>query len=492
MGIILYTHPFYVRTREDWIRYRDLAEGDHRVLTSQEYLWPHPIELSRDVAASQLRDGREMRTRYLNLVEAIESLWGSYFFRKCYTLDKATEELLGDAEDNIDGYGTSLFSFIKDGVLKSYLRYGKVIVSVDAFSKTGKNLAEQKESGIRPFFELVQPLTAPDWELEVEDTARIGKLNFIRTEYDLILPRASAQVEPTTHRYTQVKYLKDGRYAIATYTTPTDRKGAYIRKDPDTQLAIWEQVGDEVVTQLEEIPVSIIDSEPWLHDVCEETLRFYNHRSNLDNVNYFQGYADKYVSGVTNPEQMKAFGEYVMKFLPEGGKATIIPPTQAVGLELATNESLSSVFKVGLNMFRALPSDAKGIQSSDTIEQDKDNTYAMVESSLEEIENLMNDAIKHYAAFMGQPDFEPDLELNKEIKGENFDQFLRTYAAFKDKFDQMPTLSQAITKKAVHKLELPEEDVNEGLKEIDKTQLETPEEQFNRERKAALGNISGQ
>lgn len=491
MGITLYTHPMYARNAYDWERYRDLAEGDHRVLTNSKYLWAHPIERSTDVQAQALRAGREERTRYLNLIEAIESLWTSYFFRKCYTLDDATKRLLGDAEDNIDGQGTSLFSFIRDNILKSYLRYGKVIVSVDAFSLTGRNLAEQKELGIRPFFELIHPLAAPDWDIELEDTQRIGRYNFLRHEYDLVPARASASVEPTVQRYSQVLARVDGRYTLSTYTTPTDTKGAYIRKDPKTGMAVWEQVGGEIVTELEEIPLSVIDSQPWLHDVCEETLRHYNLRSNLDNVNYFQGYSDKYVTGIHNADQLKAFGEYIVKMLPENGTVTVIPPTQATGLEVATNDSLSSVFKVGLNMFRALPSDAKGIQSSDTIEQDKDNTYAMVESSLEEIENLVKDSLRHYAAFLGQKDFEPEIELNKEIKGENFDQFLRTYAAFKDKFDQMPQLSQAITKKAVHKLELPEEDVNAAVQEVDSTTLETPEERMLRERQTAMGGIGG-
>lgn len=484
----LYTHPVYNAQRENWIRYRDLYEGDHNVLAGSDYLWLHPIETKNDPdgATTRLRAGREQRTRYLNLVEAVTSLWCSFFFREDYTLDDATRELLGDAEDDIDGKGTSLLGFIKDQITVNYLLYGRVYVTADAFSRTGRNLAEQKNLNVRPFLEIHHPLTVKDWDIETEDTRRIGKYNFIRYEYDLIPPRTPSQ-EPIYQRYSQVLDRNGNKYRSTTYKTPIDSQGNYTRLDPTSKNAEWEPVSTIDSQTLEEIPLAVISQSPWLHDVCEETLRFYNLRSNLDNVNYFQGYDDKYIIGVTNPEQMKNFGEYIVKFLPQEGSATKLEPSNPVSLERSVDGALSNVFKVGLNMFRTLPSDSKGVQSADTQQEDKDNTYAMVESSLDDIEALVNQSLTHWATFQGKKGFIPGLELCKEVKQEDFDMFIKVVNAFRDEINQQPIVQEGVFEKVIEKLDLPTEKRDEALAALKATPLKSSE-QILKEQQATMIN----
>lgn len=475
--------------RDDWIRYRDLFEGKHNVLVKPEYLWYHAIELKAlaNKQADEIRQSRETRTRYLNLVEAIASLWQSYFFRSEPTIDENTKKLLGKAEDDIDGKGTSLFSFIRDQVLISYLIYGKVIVSVDTFSKTGRNRAEQKELGIRPYLELHSPLSVKDWQTETEDTSRIGKLNFLRTEYDLIAPRSYTS-EPILQRYSQVLERSQSGYQVSTFTTAIDNNLNYVKLDPTTKEAIWESVGTPIVSpKINEIPVSIIDSKPWLHDVCEEVLRYYNLRSNYDNVNYYQGYADKYIKGVTNQDQMKAFSEYVVKFLPSDGDAIQIDPVDTSSLRDATAESLNNVFKIGLNMFRALPQDAKGVQGADTIQEDKDNTYAIVESSLDDIEVLINDAIRNYSILAGTP-IEPQIQLCRDIKRDNWNEFIQINNAFREEINQMPMVKQAVLRRAIAKMDLDNENEKDIKSEIDSYRAQNPDQQLAQERQNIITN----
>ena len=78
-GVQLYTHPEYKRAVNDYVLWRDLYEGDHATLV-KKYLWYHGLEKKADDTASELRRAREERTRYLNFIEIMVSLWISIFF----------------------------------------------------------------------------------------------------------------------------------------------------------------------------------------------------------------------------------------------------------------------------------------------------------------------------------------------------------------------------------------------------------------------------
>jgi hypothetical protein len=473
----LFQHPKYKYLKPDWIRYRDLYEGKHDILVTLEYLWAHAIELKGDDTAKRLRAAREQRTRYLNLPEILISLWTSYFFRKDMEIGPVSKAILRPygAEANIDGYDTSLKTFVRDRMLRSFLLYGKAIVLADAFGKTGKSAGEDAQIGFRPYLELLEPLDVVDWDIEASDSKRIGRYNVLRHEFDLNLPRLRANQQPKTQRQSHELAIIDGRYTIIKYTADKDEQGNYRLYDPKNAGSgyAWQLDGEPIQTKLTEIPVVVMDSEPWLHDACEETLRYYNLRSNRDNINYFQGYEKGFVKGIntTDNEAMKAITEYTWSFLPTDGDAFTLPSGDPTALSLACEESLNSVFKVGLNQLRFLPSDSKLTQAEGAQSEEKDNTYALVEATLEDIEVAVNESINNWAKFLGKNDFKSDIELDRAIKPDSVDQFLSVYGVFQDKFSKVEVVERAAIEKAIKKLGLPEDREEEALKAVREVQL---------------------
>lgn len=456
----LYYHPDYLQRQADWIKARDLYEGRHDVLTRSEYLWYHQIEKnSSDPTAREIRRSREERTRYLNFSEILISLLTSLFFKQSPRPDEDLRKLLEatNSENNIDGFGTNLNSFIKDKVLGSLLNYGKVIILVDSFPVQATSLADQVDKKIRPYMELIQPLKAMDWSREALDSSRIGEWNFFRYEFEGVLPRVRANQEPQIRRFSHELYVEGGNYTITQYYVDLDKNFRVIPDHWDAKnvSAEW-QGGESKSTDFNHIPISIYESESWLKDANEEALRYYNIRSNRDNIIYQQGYQDKYIVGVdaTDRARVQAISEYVTKFLPENGNAFAIEPVDPIAYEKAEKEAISNIFKVGLNRLSSLPEDSRESPSSESIDKQNEFTFALIQSELTEIEDVVNNAFKDFAEFYGVSNFEGKIEIDREISEEDFDQFRNTWFAFKDLFIKYPEIEPEIAKKALKKLRL--------------------------------------
>lgn len=467
----LYYHPDYLKKQADWIKARDLYEGRHDVLTRSEYLWYHQIEKNTtDKTAQEIRRSREERTRYLNFSEILISLLTSLFFKQSPRPDEKLGKLLEatNSENNIDGFGTNLNTFIKDKVLGSLLNYGKIIILVDSFPVQATSLADQEDKKIRPYMELIEPLKAMDWSREALDSARIGQWNFFRYEFEGVLPRTRANTEPQIRRFSHELYIEGGNYLITQYYVDLDKNFRVVPDhwDAKTLSAEW-QGGESKVTGFNHIPISVYESESWLKDANEESLRFFNIRSNRDNIIYQQGYQDKYIVGVdaTDKARVQAISEYVTKFLPENGNAFAIEPVDPIAYEKAEREAISNIFKVGLNRLRDLPIDSRESQSSESVDKQNEFTFALIQSELSEIENVVNNAFRDFAEFYGISDFDGKIQIDREISEEDFEQFRNTWFSFRDLFVKYPEIEPEIAKKAIKKLRLGKE------KEQELTQL---------------------
>ena len=144
-----------------------------------------------------------------------------------------------------------------------------------------------------------------------------------------------------------------------------------------------------------------------------------------------------------------------------------IPPVELEGLEKAMNQSLDAVFKVGMNQIRSLPSDSRESQSEGAQSMERDNTYALVESTIEQVEAGVNKALSHYAAFKGIDSFEGTFELCDEISEASFQRLIEIIGAARDYIRGVPTVDKSIRKKLAKMLELDEEELAEAIKEID-------------------------
>lgn len=479
----LYTHPEYQQRYENWVLAKDLYEGKHSVITSK-YLIPHTIEESNDNTAKRLRALRVARTRYKNLTEIGVSIWQSLFFREPPKPDDKLQKLLDNTggEENIDGLGTNLTSFIKNKVLPSRLNYGKVCILCDSYPVEAATLAQQKANKIRPYMDLIDPLDAVDWVIEYATPERIGKYNSFRYVFYGMAPRANSSVEPILRKYTKELRVEGGVYVAYQYYVDVDSSFKVINDhwDLEKKSEDWQGNGNRQTTTLKEIPISIIDSESWFKDANEESLRFFNIRSNKDNILHQQGYQDKYIVGVSPDDtaRIKAFNEYSYKLLPENGNAFAIEPVDTAAYERAEAEAQASFFNVALNKLRLMPNDSKETQAADATDKENEFTYSIVESELEELEGLLNDSFKNYALLMGDENFDGHLELNKQITPESFQQFLNMHGALRDILSKVEGYDQAAAEKAIKKARFTTEQEEKLLKVIKETDLTKGEAQL--------------
>ena len=466
-----------------WQRYCDMYHGEHDTMVNDVYLVPHAQEQIKDAEgqSARMRAGRQLRTQYMKVPEIIVSLWTSFFFRNPYVLSPEVVELFKltdgtSAEDNIDGYGKSLSRFLQN-FTEVYLTYGKATILVDSFGIEVKTKGQEALIGVRPYMEIVKPLAIPDWDIETKDPARVGKFNFLRHEYDIVKPRLRSTDRVERVRVSNELCLENGVYTIVRYELPLDNNGIPQTDPKDkSREATWTQT-DEIVTGLiGELPIAMLDDVTWIDGVCAETFRFHNLRSSKDSVEYAQGFQKIFISGdgLTSVDAIKAISEHVISLLPAGATVQGLEPVNTDGLDRSITQALENAFKVGLNQLRQVAADSRETQAADSMQMEKDNTYALVESTLKDLENTFNQAIGHFARFKGVKDFKGTIELNKEIKQEDINQFISTYSAFRDRLVKYTKLSKAIDKKVVATLNLSDEEVAEAVKEIDAAVIDKP------------------
>lgn len=478
----LYIHPEYSQRYDNWVLAKDLYEGEHSVITSK-YLIAHTVEEAGDTG-KKLRNQRVQRTRYKNLTEIGVSILQSLFFRNPPKPDDALQKLLDNTggEDNIDGMGTSLNSFIKNKVLVSRLNYGKVCILCDAYPIEAATLAEQKANNIRPYMDLINPLDVMDWAVDLSTPERIGKFDSFRYVFYGMVPRKRSSDKPVLRKYTRELAIENGVYVAYQYHVDVDAnfKVADDHWNAEGKTEDWQGNGNRQATTLKEIPVSVIDSAAWMKDANQESLRYFNLRSNKDNILHQQGYQDKYIVGVdpTDTDRIKAFNEYSFKMLPLEGNAFAIEPVDTLVYERAESEAQASFFNVCLNKLRLMPNDSKEGQAADATDKENEFTYSMVESELEELEEVVNDSFKHYAGLMGDENFEGKIELSKQITPESFQQFLNMHGALRDILSKIDGYDQAAAEKAIKKARFGTETEEKLLKVVKATEFKTPEEEL--------------
>jgi hypothetical protein len=397
------------------------------------------------------------------------SFWISLFFREAPRLDDQAQARLGAAVNDVTGTRKSLAVFIKNHIARDFLLYGRAIVHVSKAAFTAKNNAVKKAMGIRPVMEVINPLDLPDWDIETSTTARAGRVNMARFEYDLIESRIRATEEPKLSRYCLEYYRQDSGVIAAKYKASRSAEGGAVTTGLDID---WEQI-DETPLALAEIPIAIEDDESWIKDAAEEALRYHNLRSTKDNVEYQQGFQK--IHAITsmqadNAAARRAVSEYTISLWPEGSQIIFGAPVDTSSLEASVRQSMDTFFKVGLNQFKALPSESKAVQSADTLGAERDSTVALVQSSLEDIEGIANQALEHWAGYEQQP--AGKVELDKNISAEDFDEFIQLVTAFKDEFSKVEILEKEILKKAAGRLRLRPETLAEVEKAIDSMQEE--------------------
>jgi len=487
-SIRLYKHPEFSKLEDKYRTWGDMYSGDHATMVQERYLWRHRLERNAD--GSELWAARQQRTRYLNLIEMLVSLWTANFFKKEIDFSEV-DELFGDDLRNIDGFGTPFECLIKDQVLFNILLYGSVSSIVSAFDlgAVDTETAGLAASRARPFIDVFDAPQVKDWSLESADPLRVGQFNFFRFEQAIVRPRMTAEDQPLevlvseSHERTQ-----DGRYVIKKYEAERDEKGRIksfsggpggndIEASVNTAEDIkWNfvsaiDVQRETGEPITEIPISMIRDSSWVKDAAEEALRFHNLRSHRDNIEIFQGYQDKWVKlkNGDDSKRVSAVGEFIRTVLEIDEDMGAIPPMPTVDRDRAIDQALRFTFKVGLNQIRTLPSDSRATQSESAQVEEKRNTLDIVKKTLGDIEDHVNEIVANYAIFKNVKGFEGKVKFNSNITERDIDTMLKLTQALSDTRDQVPLWRKANMKALVREEDFSDKEkikINEQIEEL--------------------------
>lgn len=467
----LFLNPQYQKLQPSMLLHELLYKGDQEALKDPCYLWPHELETKRE--GEPIRKLREMRTHYSNYIEPLVTIWQGLFFRKEPEISDEVRALLGPAVDDIDGKGTSFLNFIKNEVFPSYIVHGRVFLKVDAFADAPMTLAEEKEKKVSPYFELIDPLCFVDWGFDNSAPDKMGKFLFAREEYLYQEPRTSAESEPVMRLRSKQYFLDEGRLLVRTYQAKEKEKGKRKGKKSKSEDPIsWEVVSTQDLGVWSEIPIAYVMTDSWIKDAAVEALKYFNLVSVIDNINLFQGHQRVYFIGNFDQNfNRAALAEYTLQVLPEGTTIHETQPTNTAGIEARADSVFNAIWRVGLNQVRQMAADSKAVQGEATLREEKDYTVSLVQSELASLENIINQALKHFAMFKGQPNFEGKISFSADITKADVEKVTQIAMSFKDDINKVPKFRKAMLKWAANEIDLPEKE--EILEEIDSQDLDS-------------------
>ena len=460
--IEFYNHPEYNAKRDKWETYRDLYQGDHTTLVQYKYLWPHEYELATDSfitdpetqakepTGQRIRKIRAKRSRYLNVTEPVISNLIAMAFQKPIIADEKMKAMLGDDIDNIDGKGTSLESFIKSAMAVPFFRDGNPIIQVDAPKNEARSRGEEQAIGFRPYLEVLDVLSVPDWQF-AEVGPRTGKYDIVRQEYCMIEPRASMMEEPKEGKYCRVTSFEDGAVVVRIYRRNEEKKD-------------WVLIEDRPL-DLPEVPVvTITTNESWIKDVSELQMVLFNLMSAYYNQLNTQAFQRIMVAGLDNDSAI-AISEYAISRIPLEAKPFIIEPSSMSAHMDAASMTIEQIAKVAFNRTRSLASDSKEAPGADTIAEMNAELMALLKQALEEMESLINSALKIYAMYKLGPEkgaaFDGHVKFSKELDVKAVSERIELFLTYRDEIRKVLPWRKAELKRVAAEMGYDEEDLTE-------------------------------
>lgn len=471
--IEFYEHPDFQELIEKWDTYYDLYLGHKETLSKAKYLPTHELENAAREGGARLRTFRVENTHYTKLINSFISIWTGLYFRKKGQLNEDAIKLLGDNVDNIDGEGSSIFSFLREKIFFYDYMYGRPIILVDSLPVAPLNKREEMQAGIRAYFEAIDPRSVPDWSYSYE---RDG-LNAMRYEFDAIAPRNSLNQPPVNNTWTRVLILNDMQEVMSMYYKLVDTEES--KKKRGVSKKEWEFVSSKVIEGFEEIPIVWRDfGESQVSDYESELRRHYILESSLDCGLAMQAHQRLYATGIdpSDAKAVKAITKYTLTLLPEGSTLGTIPPSDPSALRERIASTRDMMFKKAMKQIRSLPGDSRAAQSDDSMREEKDNAYAMVQARLSSYESMLNEALYYYALYMGrEKELEPKIELNRDIANEDVSKAERAFLLLRKELDGLPNTKKQLVTSML--LDAPLSDVEEVLAELESAGEITSEEE---------------
>ena len=460
------THPDYDVKRDDWQTYQALHQGRHDTLSSANYLWRHEFEENLAKGGGKLRQIREQRTRYVNLITPIVNSFVALIFKTDPDLEEVRKVLDEEEIADFDGNGTNLINFLRNEVAFNYFLYGKPIVQVDTMPMKANSRGEEIAAGLRPFADIWSPLDLKDWQIETIDPKRKGKYNAMRFEYTIIEDRGGLMEAPVQRRYSTI-IESDG-----TTVTAQHYAGELISRYAamDEAEAVWTPSGEaHVIEGQSEIPVVLDNIESWIKAVSPVALLRHNTQSSLDNGLLYQAHQRLVGIGEFKEGDAVIMNEAGIMFLPEGSTLETIQPSDPSALERRLNALTARMFQIAFSRVRLIPSDSKETQAADAQQEEDKLLVAQLRAASKDLSDNFTQIIKVFAELKGQT-FDGRIELDDNITSEDITQQIVTLQAHWDEIVKYPEWRKAINKKLAMQMHLDEieditNEIDEGPKE---------------------------
>lgn len=469
-GVTFYENPSFAESKESLIVYQDLYEGNAATLRKPKYLYEHELETTAD--GCRIRKIREARTHYTNLIEPLVSIWTSLFLSEDPEIDKQTEELFQDNIKNVDGESTSLISFIRDHVIRNYLIYGRPIIKVTAPTRPPMSKAEEEQSGFRPYFQILNPLTIPDWQRQSLEVQGQNKFLWLREEYiehGMRLDPTDPPLPKLVSKTWRLAYDDQTKKQIVKITKYEKKKDANGKDSADK----WQEITTDWLADWDEIPiVGWLKGESWIKDAVGQAIKYHNIESTLDNNILFQAHQRVILSGEVDDQKILALASYAINVVPEGTQVHTIPAADTSSIERRMTSVLNNFFRIGLNQMRQTATETNQVEAAETIAAQKQNLIDLIKSELERIETVINEAILLYAKYLGREDFGGKVTLSKEITEHDVTRTLSIFMQFWDNISQLPEYKKAALKWSV--IQSGVADQEKIIKEIDAQTFEKP------------------
>lgn len=451
----LYNHPDYAELLKKFITYQDLFDGEHDVMTSEEYLPAYNLErvgsqtvelLGEKVPvgnSSDLLRTRRRLSRYTNFPEKALRRYKSIIFKNDPDIQEVEDADIFPDPWNVDGDNNNLIDWIKNRVFEQRFIYGDVYALVAGY---------QDEEA--QYLKLIPATDVIDWQMNN------GDLTLFRYVYKVARPRISSREEPVVDTFSDEYFIEGEKVSINRYQM--------VEKSKENE---WNFLGTIPVDAHKKIPVASIKGNSFLKPAVPEILTYHNLKSSLLNQLYHQGTQKIFITGNVDDKTVLAMNETTATILRSAdGNAvgvTVIEPTQPTMLYQSLNDTESNVYKAFFHMTRTLSATTDVAESDLTIDKQKEDLLNVIKSEILELNRFCDTMIEIYLVAIGSSKKDLSIQFDSDITVQDLDFVLRDELAYLEEIKKVPEWYKEHLNRVVKRQNYPVEQETLILKAIE-------------------------
>jgi len=179
--------------------------------------------------------------------------------------------------------------------------------------------------------------------------------------------------------------------------------------------------------------------------------------------------------------------EYTLLFLPDGATLEKLPPTYPQAIFEKVDRSKQNIFQIAFNALRLPSSGSQEMEGEGTLRERKEDMISFIQSQIEVIETVANEAVSHWALMSGQKPPTGKIKLSRKITLKDIDQMIAIFGAMRDELRAYPKWKQKTLKQIAAAQGF--EDDEEITQELEKPVQQPQQTLSDRPRLADLINV---